>query len=757
MPSRLRRLSVRQLWHAGVAALIVLVGLVASASASNLLPLTTESFLPSPPQGFGDRQNSWAWAMAWFNNHLFVGTNRSYRCISDWELAQSLGGLYLYPPPDPDMSCTQSPADLPMQAEIWSWDPGSNGWSRVYQSPNNIPNPEFPGKFVPPDVGYRTTAVFTESDGTQALYMGGVTSGPMWTGPVPPPRILRTTDGINWAPIPQDPGTFMGSLPQASFRGMTTYNGQLFVINGTVDGQGVIIASSNPSAGDNAWQQVSPPGIQYYDMAVFNGWLYVGTYDLAGGYSVYKTQATGPAPYQFIPVVTGGGGLTPSPSGSVVSMTVSNGRLYVGTAFPAEMIRINADDTWDLVEGTPRVYNGQNKNPLTGLGDGFDNGFNVHIWRMIDFNNTLYAGTYNSSIIWKNDHKIEPLIKNVMGLQLFGTSDGWYWSTITLDGFGNMFDFGVRNLASTPYGLFVGTANDYYGLDVFRAILTPNEPPLGQLGPGSQSDAIYGSINNLPSRTAAPNELDVEISHGQPLLSWQPVLGAVRYHVLRAPLRTILLSNQPPPNGNGGGGGNPYGDTTVNLGVGQAATDFVAPTADGAAPGLFTHPGASGPNAVGPQPGEYIYPGNFQEIGSTNDTVFVDQPITTTSYVYMVTTTDLQGLQSDTSNMVQAPPLFPTATFTFAVGYAQNLNGRGLFVSSSAYQQTITAFQTAATLVKSNDYADAIDTLRTLQNQVVAGNAVTAPDSTDLAIIINRLERRVKLANSGFVDPTTLN
>jgi hypothetical protein len=765
MPIRPRWISGRRWLHAGIAAVVIVVGLVASAVASNLPPLTQQSFDPSPPQGFGDRQNSWAWAMGYFNNHVIVGTNRAYRCISDWELTQSLGGMYVYPPPDPDMSCTASPADLSLQAEIWSLDPTTNIWSRVYQSPNNIPNPQFPGRFVPPDVGYRTMSAYTESDGTQSLYVGGVSSAPMWTGPVPPPRILRTTDAINWTPIPQDPGTFMGTLPQASFRGMTAYNGQLFVVNGTVDGQGVIIASSNPSAGDNAWTQVSPAGLQFYDMAVFNGWLYAGTYDVANGYSVYKTQATGTPPYNWIPVVTNGAGVTPAPSGIVVSMTVSNGRLYVGTAFPAEMIRLNPDDTWDLIEGTPRNYTGPGNPlnigmhfPISGLGNGFENEFNVHIWRMIDFNNVLYAGTYDSSIIWKNVHTVAGHLKHLLGMDLYGTSDGWYWSTLTLNGFGNEFDFGVRNFAATPYGLFLGTANDYYGLNVFRAVLSPNEPPKWELGPGSQGDQVTGSIDRPVSRTPAPVQLQIELNHNQPVLTWAPVLGEVRYHVLRAPINTVALPTQPPPPG---GSGNPYGDTSVSLGLGQPLSDSFAPTAEGSAPGSFDSNGkpaaSANPYAAGSGGLSYTFPGNFVDVGSTNDTVFVDQPLTSTVYAYMVATTDLQGQTSNTSNMVQAPSITPTMTYSSAQSSVQLLNQRNLFVSAAAYNQTVQALQTSQSQASSGDYAGSEDTLKGLVQQIVAGNVVPAPDSTDLTIIVQRMALRVKLANSGFVDPSSLN
>src|SRR5208282_5883246 len=92
------------------------------------------------------------------------------------------------------------------------------------------------------DIGFRSLSLVTEPGGISALYAGGVTSEPMFESPTafgtwPPPRILRTTDGVNWAPLPQDPGTFLGDLslngtpqfPNCSIRSGQQLNGSLFL------------------------------------------------------------------------------------------------------------------------------------------------------------------------------------------------------------------------------------------------------------------------------------------------------------------------------------------------------------------------------------------------------------------------------------------------------------------------------------------------------------------------------------------------
>ena len=73
-------------------------------------------------------------------------------------------------------------------------------------------------------------------------------------------------------------------------------------------------------------------------------------------------------------------------------MHVFKGRLYVGTDRPAELLRINPDDTWDLVVGTPRQTPEGVKRPLSGMDVGFDNPLNIHVWRMQSHNGYLFVG-----------------------------------------------------------------------------------------------------------------------------------------------------------------------------------------------------------------------------------------------------------------------------------------------------------------------------------------------------------------------------
>ena len=503
-----------------IVAIFVLIPEKLSATPATLGLL---NFTPAAPQGFGDFENSWPWSMAWWNNQLYVGTNRAFGCVKQWEENVSLGAnLFPYPPKaSSGIVCSADPAALPLQAEIWTLNPESKTWTQVFQSPADLVNPDQPSYSLARDIGYRTMAAFTESDGTEALYVGGVSSQPMWQGHVPPPRFLRTTDGVNFTEVPQDPGTFLGSLSHPSLDVLTSFNGSLFAVNGEMEGEGIIIQSSSPSTGDNAWQQVSPDGLNVIELASFNGFLYVGTYDSSNGYSVLKTDATGPAPYTYTTVIPAGAYLPTGFGAYAWSMSVFNNQLYVGAGMLIapnpnndDILRINPDDTWDLVEGTPRNTPDGMKYPLSGLPNGFGNGFEDGIWHMQGSGGDLFIGASDESQTWESLPGFGATLAGVYGFDAFATPDGVYITQLTQNGFGNIMDFGIARMADTPYGAFLGGANVQSGLNIWKN-------------------------STFPSTFPAPGALQLELSGKSPVLSWDSDPQAVSYHVLRAPLTTF--------------------------------------------------------------------------------------------------------------------------------------------------------------------------------------------------------------------------
>lgn len=416
--------------------------------------------------GFGDRYNSISWSMLWWRGRLYVGTSRAAFCL------RVLGWHDAYPPSDPDVECTPDRADLPLAAEIWRYAPDPGGWELVYRAPTDLPYPGRPGKFIARDIGYRDMIAFREPDGTEALYVSGV-SARFLPGALPPPRLLRSTDGVTFEPVPQDRGTVLGDLDANNFRSLAVFRDKLYVTAGSIWGDGPLYESANPAAGNNTFRLVTPPGMRVFSIEVFDNQLYVGTTDVAGGWGIYRTTGLGSAPYTFVPVVTGAAHHPGEPSlpTSVISFETFNGSLYAGTDGLGDVVRVHADDTWDLIVGAPRATPAGFRVPLSGLGGGFNWSGNVLIWRMAVHDGALFIGTFDSSSFLKENLVLGPILRPHMGAKMYATRDGRFFRVLAYNSFdGDFLNYGIRTFASTPYGLFIGTANEWYGTEVWRLV-----------------------------------------------------------------------------------------------------------------------------------------------------------------------------------------------------------------------------------------------------------------------------------------------
>ena len=667
--------------------------------------------------GFGDENNNYPWSMKWFNGKLYVGTGRLVGCVT--ALASDVQrGTKLYG----STNCSSDPYTLPLAAEIWQYTPATKTWLRVYQSPQDVPITDASGNpiMTARDIGYRGMEIFTEADGTQALYVAGVTSGEIygnlagWTlSTYPPPRILRSTDGVNWAPLPQGPGTFLGDLTlnytnAFGIRSLTSYNGMLFATAGTYTGDGMVIASANPSAGGNAWFQAAPVDSQFpvWDMKVFNNLLYaIGGSRALGGYFVTYTNAQGMPPYNWTYVVSNGANTTPGTGpDAALSAEVFNNQLYVGTDGPApvsgqlsggtELIRIHPDNTtWELVVGTPFTSPLGNMSPVSGIGQYFDNEFNRHFWRMAVYpagrHQGLYLGTYDYSITFSSFWQLSNLVTPQYGADLMMSPDGTNWKLVTDIGFGDGQNEGFRSIENTPFGLFVGAARlnggtqiwldqsvldfnndgiiDQNDVSIIQAavgqIATANDPrDLDQDGQITANDVqlestqcTYPSCASAP--TPAPSKPPAPVlasvapaSSGSVSLSWSPVAGAAEYRVYRQ-TATPLLDIFPP------------GGITVTLGplpikipqdvLNGDLNTICPPGAESSAPPPCTYIYLVEEAA---QPGNQIgFPVSLDYLGATSGTSFQDIPAYSLQSLYYVRAEDAAGNLSDPSNVIGGP------------------------------------------------------------------------------------------------------
>lgn len=666
--------------------------------------------------GFGDGSNTWAWSMKWFKNKLYVGTGRQVNCVT-FAASDVQQGTHTYPPSG--AGCPADPKDLKLAAEIWQYTPATRAWVRVFQSPQDIPiGNDSAGQpiMAAEDIGFRGMTIFTESNGTQALYVAGVSAGEVY-GSIPPytfktfpaPRILRSVDGVTFTPLPHNPGTFLGDISLNSpadhnifgFRALVAYPPgttaqRLFATATDYQGVGIIIASDNPSAGNNAWYQVSPPAAQMavWDIAVFNNRLYAVGGDRSNrqGYFVAYTDAQGPAPYTWTNVITQGANATPGlGTQDALSMQVFNNQLYVGTDRPTEMVRINPNNTWDLVVGDPRMSLQGQKNPVSGIAESFGNQFAGHFWRWTVVpagrHQGLYMGTWDWSLTLSSIWQLANLAEPDFGTDLMTTTDGIHWTAVTTTGLGDGGNYGTRSLESTPFGTFLGTARLVGGTQVWldQSILDfnndkvidlkdvavvqaavghpsagPNDPrDLDQDGQitandvqliASQCTMLNCATPSLlpPKQLPAPKNLNAATG-STVSLTWNAVPGAVAYRVYRQ--ATTPLLNWFPPQGI------PVTVFGITLTIPQ---DILAGKLNFLCP-----PGGASQNPIcslvyvieqSAQPNSTVgFPSPLALAARTTTTAFTEAPPTPLQSIYFVRAEDASGLLSEPSNIVGAP------------------------------------------------------------------------------------------------------
>jgi hypothetical protein len=559
--------------------------------------------------------------------------------------------------------------------------------------------------------------VFRDGQGRQRLYIGGVTADeyiPELKLPHPP-RILSTVDGRHFRVTPARKVVVKvpyGVFRPMGFRTLRVWDGKLFVTaTPGLTGDGAIFEVSKPWSPKHVeFKQVTPSSLSVFETEVFNDHLYAGTGDRTLGYGVYEMRPKGSS-YTFEPIVTNGAGRGQTAT-SVVSMHVFKDELYVGSSgwyneeqLPvSEIIRIDADGTWQVVAGPPRTIDGVLKVPLSGLGDGFNNIFTAHFWRMTTYKGALVVGTNDWSYLvqtaypgldpWLRDSLTQAL-KGELGFDLWSSCDGRDWSPITRDAFGDdQYDFGARNLVTTPTGLFIGSANHAEGTKVWDYT-----GPQCTTSPAKTSTTATATAAAARATPAAPRRLLTDVQRGGTVLSWARAAAGsapVRYRVLRSGYVQAPLSLAAPP---------------------VLADGF---TAEGQPP-VVTAPLVAGSAAVSAP----VMTG-LRTIGTTTAPVFVDRTAQPGQrYAYQVVAERSSGARSAASNLQVVPDPRP------AVTAAQVLRAAGAAPGVSA----------RAVAASAGDARTRAETLRGLARL----RRTTAPGS-DARELVQRLERRVRYA-----------
>jgi hypothetical protein len=697
--------------------LFTLLALLALLLISGDTPAQTPSGPPGEniiaQNGFGERDNSYAWSMGWFKGKLYVGTGRDVLCVENATVQHYFPLLTLYlANPSPNVRCAANPYNLNLRAEIWQYTPSHTKWKLVYRS-RTEENPEDPKKQLASDIAYRGMVSYTDPWGHEALFAAGVSADEYVPALLEtnPPRILRSYDGVHWQALnlPDVIVHYPGGVNRPmGFRSMVEFHHHLFV-TATPDltGDGAVFEVERPWSSHPGLVQVSPPNLDVFEMTVFDGQLYLGCGDTKSGYSVWRTSGYG---HPFTPVVTNGAGrgfvIT-----SVVSMHVYRDSLYVGASgwynrntLPiSEMIKIQRTGQWSLVVGKPRTLsNGETLYPTSGLGDGFGSLFNAHFWRMTAQDGGLYVGTNSWSDVLKTytgDAWLSDVLAGAEGYQLWATCDGEDFFPVTRNAFGiSEYDFGARTLeAGGPHGeeLYIGSANHAQG----TMIIQDRAP-------------ACSSLINGPRTVAAPSAMIADkVGKGGTLLSWNRSPSATRYEVLAAPELNVSLYLKPPP-------------TLPNGFQLEGATPTV------------TEPEAPGSVQV-----TLGLPGGFQPVGTTTDSYFVAHT-SGRHYAYEVIAENAAGQASSPSNVQIVPSPEPAATFGSLRGsLGSPLPGVATAARAGSASRAERLLDAAQGAWQHGDRGTAMRELHRLQRLAGARN----PQLTALA---TRLERRLEYAGA---------
>jgi hypothetical protein len=683
-------------------------------------PTNEDAFGMIASAGFGDAVNSSAASMRWFKGDLYVGTARASHCVTLASLAGRLP-IDLYSLLGP--TCPLDPADLLLAAEIWRYRPRTGQWDRVYTSPLDIPvrfnAQQKPTKFTARDIAFPAMAVVKEAGGREVLYAGGMSAAEVFPGVFgamaspPPPRLLRSLDGAGWQAVPQSAGTLMGDLGKGlpgsaikpvMFEALVGHRGRLFAAVGDSLGHNAILVASDPASGDDAWKLGSAPPETFpvSALAVYNDFLYCAVAgDRGQPYRILKADAAGTAPLSFSPVLTG------TTAWRAVSLAEFRGRLYVGTGVPPELVRIDADDSWEVIVGPPRMTDEGLKRPLSGLSLGLGSAFSAQFRALAEHEGKLYLGVSD----WSQALEVTPfgeMAQLEFGFDLFRSDDGISWAPVTRNAFGADHQSVARTMQSTPAGLFLGSASAAAGAQVWQR--APTAAPAG-LRP--------------PERVEAVSE---EVFDDHVVLAWEPSAGALQYHVYRATVTPILDVVE----------GVVPADALLQLL--QGVCDAV-PLACALANALQSDMGVPSP---------------FLWVGTTSDLFFVDERASSLPALYFVRAEDGAGGVSTVSDMAGGPSHAALITFPGVEARFDTANQQQPSKSRTRIRKLVRRAMLAGRGGDASSSERLLDAAEKGLKQGPLAQRISAPEVQDLTYYLHGLRRNVWLGEQDLIPLDTV-
>src|SRR6185369_1249346 len=116
---------------------------------------------------------------------------------------------------------------------------------------------------------------------------------------------------------------------------------------------------------------------------------------------------------------------------------------------PPELVRIDADDSWEIMVGPPRVVGTDVKRPRSGVSLGLGSAFSSQFRALTAHEGKLYLGVSDWSQVLEIAPSVADMAQHEFGFDLFRSDDGISWVPVTRNGFGADHQPIPRTMAST--------------------------------------------------------------------------------------------------------------------------------------------------------------------------------------------------------------------------------------------------------------------------------------------------------------------
>ncbi|QGT99452.1 hypothetical protein SYNTR_0859 [Candidatus Syntrophocurvum alkaliphilum] len=453
-------------------------------------------------------QNNYAWSITELGDYIYVGIGRNilYTVLS----SGALGDV-----PIPEELTPQDPINV---GEIWRYKKDDcQGWERVYRTTEDINNN-----------GFRFMITYTTPDGETAIYAGAFTLTPELfmvksTDGVNWHQLDTGIEGFSTRYMAEHRGKlYLGAtalLGPGEFRLYSSFDPEN-------EGWDLVDVDGDPNKNPRGIADIlfSFNDHLYVGTARETGfelWRTVGTEPELDNWKLVVDKGAGDArnerPWEvgifndYIYI------------GTAIEIAILSLRQTLIPPKGFDLIRVDSNDNWELViGGTPVVptepETGTRGAPLSGNSSGFGNISNAYCWQLQAQGNEFYLGTFSWSVLippyiplipelldsifsanvnayqnslqnyinyltqsnpqlsqislgdvmQKVSNFIMKLGSRTFGFDLWKSKDGVNWEPVSLNGFGNPHNYGVRMLfLAQNKSLYLGTANPFDGLEVW--------------------------------------------------------------------------------------------------------------------------------------------------------------------------------------------------------------------------------------------------------------------------------------------------